>query len=149
MNLEDKITESLKTAMKAKDTIALESLRAIKAAILLAKTDEKNSSKTLSKDQETTLLQKLLKQRIEAAEQFSALNRLELSKKEQLQAEIIRKFLPEPLSESALIKELMGIIKECHAQSSQDFGKVMKIASERLKGRADGKHIASLLKELL
>jgi uncharacterized protein YqeY len=147
MSLESKITEQLKEAMKAKNSIALEALRAIKSEILLIKTS--GTSTEISDAQETALLQKMIKQRKEAAEHFSANNRTELAEKEMAQIEVIQKFLPEQLSPDALEAELKKIIAITGAASAKDMGKVMGVAGKQLAGRAEGRAIADMVKKLL
>lgn len=148
MSLKEKIEQDIKTAMKARDSVRLETLRAIKAAILLAET-EKGASETLTEEKEISLLTKELKKRKEAAEQFRNGNRPELAEKEEAEAKIIEEYLPKALTEEELIAALKAIISEVNATSSKDFGKVMGIASKRLQGKADGKLISEKVKELL
>ncbi len=148
MSLEQKIMSSLKTAMLAKDEAALRSLRAIKAAILLAKTSE-GAKGDLSQDDEMKLLQKLVKQRRDSLEIFQQQNRPDLAAKEQEELEVIEKFLPQQLSPEELKAELQGIISSVGAAAPADFGKVMGVASKQLAGRADGKAIAATVKDLL
>src|SRR5688572_12495525 len=148
MNLEQKIMADLKTAMLAKDEAALRSLRAVKAAILLAKTSE-GSSGELREDDETKILQKLVKQRKDSLEIFQQQNRTDLAQKEQEEIEIIEKFLPKQLSADELRSELSIIINEVGATSPADIGKVMGQATKRLAGKADGKTISTMVKELL
>ena len=148
MSLEQKIMGELKTAMLAKDEKALRSLRAIKAAILLAKTSE-GSAGELKEDDEIRLLQKLVKQRKDSLEIFQQQKREDLAKKEQEEIEVIEKFLPKQLSADELKAELSMIISEIGASSSADMGKVMGQATKRLAGKADGKTISALVKELL
>lgn len=138
----------LKAAMLAKDEAALRSLRAIKAAILLAKTAE-GSSGELKQDDEIKLLQKLVKQRKDSLEIFKQQNREDLAKKEEEEIAVIEKFLPQQLSAEELKKEITGIIAAVGASSPADMGKVMGAATKQLAGRADGKAIAALVKELL
>ncbi len=138
----------LKTAMLAKDEKGLRSLRAIKAAILLAKTSE-GSSGELKEDDEIKLLQKLVKQRKDSLEIFQQQNRADLAQKEQEEIEVIEKFLPQQLSVDELKTELSSIITEVGASSPADMGKVMGQATKRLAGKADGKTISALVKELL
>ncbi|WP_313579596.1 GatB/YqeY domain-containing protein [Chishuiella sp.] len=147
MNLESQIMGQLKEAMKAKNTIALEALRAVKSELLLAKTSGANGE--LSEDQEIALLQKLVKQRKEAAEQFETNNRPELAEKELAQAEVIQQFLPVQLSEEELTVALKEIITEVGATSAKDMGKVMGAASSKLAGKAEGKLISIKVKEIL
>ena len=148
MSLEQKIMGDLKTAMLAKDEKALRSLRAIKAAILLAKTSE-GSGGELKEDDETKLLQKLVKQRKDSLEIFQQQNRTDLAQKEQEEIEIIEKFLPKQLSADEIKAELSVIINEVGATSPADMGKVMGAATKKLAGKADGKTISALVKELL
>jgi uncharacterized protein YqeY len=148
MSLEQKIMSELKTAMLAKDEKSLRSLRAIKAAILLAKTSE-GSGGDLKEDDEIKLLQKLVKQRKDSLEIFSQQNRSDLAKKEQEEIEVIEKFLPKQLSADEIKAELMAIIQETGAASPADMGKVMGAATKKLAGKADGKTISALVKELL
>lgn len=147
MNLESKITEPLKEAMKSKNQIALEALRAIKSELMLMKTS--GSAVEISESQEIALLQKLIKQRKEAAEQFTANNRTELAEKELAQAEVIQKFLPTQLSSEELETELKAIVSEVGAEGPKDMGKVMGAANQKLAGRAEGKAIAEMVKKLL
>lgn len=147
MNLESKIMEQLKEAMKSKNTIALEALRAIKSEILLLKTSAADVE--VSAAQEIALLQKMIKQRKEAAEQFTANLRTELAEKEMAQAAVIQKFLPEQLSAEELEGKLKEIISKVGAASAKDMGKVMGIAGKELAGKAEGKAIADMVKKLL
>jgi len=148
MSLEQKIMGDLKTAMLAKDEKALRSLRAIKAAILLAKTSE-GAGGELKEDDEIKLLQKLVKQRKDSLEIFQQQNRTDLAQKEQEEIEIIEKFLPKQLSADELRSEVAVIISEVGATSPADMGKVMGAATKKLSGKADGKTISALVKELL
>jgi len=148
MSLEQKIMSELKTAMLAKDEKALRSLRAIKAAILLAKTSE-GAGGELKEDDEIKLLQKLVKQRKDSLEIFQQQNRTDLAQKEQEEIEIIEKFLPKQLSADEIKAELSVIINEVGATSPADMGKVMGAATKKLAGKADGKTISALVKELL
>jgi uncharacterized protein YqeY len=148
MNLEQKIMGDLKTAMLAKDEKALRSLRAIKAAILLAKTSE-GAGGDLKEEDEIKLLQKLVKQRKDSLEIFTQQNRTDLAQKEQEEIEIIEKFLPKQLSGEELKAIIANIIAETGASSPADMGKVMGAATKQLAGKADGKAISALVKELL
>ncbi len=147
MNLETQIMAQLKEAMKAKNTVALEALRAVKSELLLAKTSGANGE--LSEDQEIALLQKLVKQRKEAAEQFEANERKELAEKELAQAEVIQQFLPAQLSDEELTAAITEIVAEVGATSPKDMGKVMGAASSKLAGKAEGKLISAKVKEIL
>lgn len=148
MNLEQKIMAELKTAMLAKDEASLRSLRAIKAAILLVKTSE-GGGRELKEDDEIKLLQKLVKQRKDSLEIFQQQNRPDLAQKEQEEIAVIEKFLPQQLSVDELKDELSRIIAETGASSPADLGKVMGIASKKFAGKADGKTISGIVKELL
>lgn len=148
MALEQKIMAELKTAMLAKDEAALRSLRAIKAAILLAKTSE-GSTGELKEEEETKLLQKLVKQRKDALEIFRQQNRSDLAKKEEEEIAIIEKFLPAQLSPEEIRGEISKIITAVGASSPADMGKVMGVATRQLAGKADGKTISTMVKELL
>jgi uncharacterized protein YqeY len=148
MSLEQKTMTELKTAMLAKDEAALRSLRAIKAAILLAKTAE-GASGELKEEEEIKLLQKLVKQRKDSLEIFQQQNRTDLAQKEQEEIAIIEKFLPRQLSAEELKQALTKIIADAGATSPADLGKVMGIASKQFAGKADGKTISALVKELL
>lgn len=147
MRLETQILDQMKTAMKEKNTIALEALRAIKSEIILAKTA--GTQTEFTEENEIALLQKLVKQRKEAAEQFGANNRPELEEKELKQAEIIQSFLPAQLSAEELESALKTIIAELGATSAKDMGKVMGTASKQLAGKAEGKLISETVKKLL
>ena len=148
MNLEQKIMAELKTAMLAKDEAGLRSLRAIKAAILLVKTSEGGGGE-LKEEDEIKLLQKLVKQRKDSLEIFEQQNRADLAQKEKEEIAVIEKFLPKQLSAEELKEELSKIIAEVGASSPADLGKVMGIASKKFAGKADGKTISALVKELL
>jgi uncharacterized protein YqeY len=149
MSLEQKVNAELKTAMLAKDDAALRGLRAIKSAILLAKTAEGAAGADLTEDAEIKLLQKLVKQRKDSLEIFTQQNREDLAKKEQEEIVIIEKFLPKQMDQEELKGVLTEIIASVGATSMADLGKVMGIASKQLAGKADGKSISALVKELL
>jgi uncharacterized protein YqeY len=148
MSLEQKIMTELKAAMLAKDEAALRSLRAIKAAILLAKTAEGGSG-DLKDEDEINLLQKLVKQRKDSFDIYQKQNRADLAKKEEEEIAIIEKFLPKQMSAEELKIELSKIIEDTGAASPADMGKVMGIATKKLAGQADGKTISAMVKELL
>ncbi len=148
MDLEQKIMSELKTAMLAKDEAGLRSLRAIKAAILLVKTSEGSDGKIKEED-EIKLLQKLVKQRKDSLEIFRQQSREDLAKKEEEEIGVIEKFLPRQISQEELKEALLRIISETGASSPADLGKVMGIASKQFAGKADGKTISVLVKELL
>lgn len=147
MSLEAKINNDLKEAMKNKDQIALRGIRAVKAAILLAKTD--GSGEELNEEKEIKLLQKLVKQRQDSLEIYRKQNREDLAVVEVEEIEVIQRYLPEQLSEEKL-REIIGtIINETGASGIKDMGKVMGLASQQLAGKADGKAIAAAVKSLL
>jgi uncharacterized protein YqeY len=147
MSLEAKINNDLKEAMKNKDQVALRGIRAVKAAILLAKTD--GSGEELNEEKEIKLLQKLVKQRQDSLEIYRKQNREDLAVVEVEEIEVIQCYLPEQLSEDKL-KELIGkIIQDTGASGIKDMGKVMGLASQQLAGKADGKAIAAVVKNLL
>ena len=148
MSLEQKIMADLKTAMLAKDDAGLRSLRAIKAAIIVAKTSE-GAKGEITEEEETKLLQKLVKSRKDSLEIFQTQNRPELAIKEQEEITIIEKFLPKQLSAGEVETALTKIIADLGASSPADMGKVMGVATKQLAGKADGKTISSLVKEML
>ncbi len=148
MSLEQKIMTDLKTAMLARDEKALRGLRAIKAAILLAKTSE-GAGGALNEEDETKLLQKLVKQRKDSLEIYQQQSRADLAKKEEEEIEVIEKFLPKQLGADELQLEIKKIIAETGATSPSDMGKVMGVATKKLAGKADGKTISAAVKELL
>ena len=148
MSLEKKIMAELKTAMLAKDEKGLRSLRAVKAAILLAKTSE-GASGELKEEDEIRILQKLVKQRKDSLEIFQQQNRTDLAQKEQEEISVIEKFLPKQLEGEELRSILKEIIDSVGASSPADMGKVMGTATKQLAGKADGKSISAMVKELL
>ncbi|MEP6513816.1 MAG: GatB/YqeY domain-containing protein [Parafilimonas sp.] len=148
MNLEQKIMGELKIAMLAKDEKGLRGLRAIKAAILLAKTSE-GSNGELKEEDEIKLLHKLVKQRKDSLEIFTQQKRDDLAQKEKEEIEIIEKFLPKQMSADELKVELKQIITETGASTPADMGKVMGAATKKFAGKADGKTISALVKEFL
>ena len=148
MSLQKEIMIKLKEAMKAKDTVALESLRAIKSAILLAQT-ESGAGNELTEDQELKMLQKLVKQRKDSAAIFIEQGREDLAKPELAQSAVIEQFLPEPLSEEEIEKVVLATIESVGATNMKDMGKVMGIVSKELAGQADGKTISTLVKKNL
>lgn len=147
MSLETQVMESLKEAMKAKNTVALESLRAIKSAILLAKTE--TGANELTESDELKILQKLVKQRKDSAALYAQQGRNDLAEPELAQMAVIEKFLPAQLSEAEVEEALKGIIAQVGATNSKDMGKVMGVATKQLAGKADGKLISELVKKLL
>jgi len=148
MGLEQKIMTELKAAMLAKDEKALRSLRAIKAAILLAKTSE-GAGGELKEDDEIKLLQKLVKQRKDSLDIYQQQNRADLAQKEKEEIEVIEKFLPAQLSPEELKATISRIIADTGASSPADMGKVMGAATKQLAGKADGKTISAMVKDLL
>ena len=148
MSLEQKVMADLKTAMLAKDEKSLRSLRAIKAAILLAKTSE-GAGGEIKEDDEIKLLQKMIKQRKDSLEIYKTQHREDLAQKEEEEISVIEKFLPKQISADELKTILQKIIADTGASSPADMGKVMGIASKQLAGKADGKTISATVKELL
>jgi hypothetical protein len=148
MSLEQKVMTDLKTAMLSKDEAALRSLRAIKAAIILAKTAE-GAQGEIKQEEEVKLLQKLIKSRKDSLEIYQKQQRADLATKEEEEIAIIEKFLPKQMSPDELRTVLQKIITDTDANSPADMGKVMGVATKQLAGKADGKSISSLVKELL
>ncbi len=148
MSLQEQVMTEMKAAMKAKDTVALESLRAIKSAILLAKTD-KGSGGELSEEDEVKLVQKLVKQRKDSAAIFSEQGRDDLAAPELAQVAVIEKFLPEQITEEEIEKVVVQTIDNIGASGMQDMGKVMGIVSKELAGQADGKTISTIVRTKL
>ncbi len=147
MNLETQIMQDLKAAMKSKDKAALRGIRAIKSALLLAKTDGTN--KEMDEAGEIKILQKLAKQREDSIDIFDKQGREDLSAVEKEELAIIKKYLPAQLSEAELEPIIAEIIKTTGASSMKDMGKVMGMASGKLAGKADGKSISAIVKKLL
>jgi uncharacterized protein len=148
MSLEAKIMEQMKEAMKAKDTVALEALRAIKSGIILAKT-EAGAGDTLTSDDEIKLLQRLVKQRKDSATIFAEQNRNDLAEPELAQVAVIEKFLPAQLSEAEVEAVVSKIITDGGFSGMAAMGQVMGAASKQLAGQTDGKTISSIVKKLL
>ncbi|MET2983849.1 GatB/YqeY domain-containing protein [Aureibaculum conchae] len=148
MSLQGKVMGKLKEAMKAKDTVALESLRAIKSAILLAQT-ESGAKQDLTEAEELKLLQKLVKQRRDSATLYQEQGRTDLAEPELAQVAVIEQFLPEQMNEEDLKKVIAEIVSKTGATSMKDMGKVMGMASKQLAGKADGKTISNVVKSLL
>jgi len=148
MSLQTQIMDAMKTAMKEKNTVALESLRAIKSAILLAQT-ETGAKEEISEEDEVKLLQRLVKQRKDSANIYIQQNRQDLADPELAQAAVIEKFLPAQLSEEEVEAVIRKIIAENNFSGMADMGKVMGIASKELAGTADGKTISTLVKKSL
>jgi len=148
MSLQEKINADIMTAMKARDEASLRALRALKSALLLAATAEGAGDK-ITDEQSVKIFQKLAKQRKESMEIFSKNGREELALKEKEELDVIEKYLPKQMSEDEIKTELKKVITESGATSAADFGKVMPLAMKALAGKADGKIISALLKELL
>lgn len=148
MALEQQIQEDIKAAMKAKDTVALAAARAVKGEILLFKTAEGGTGEVTDTDV-VKMVQKLVKQRKESAEQYTAAGRGELAENELAEAAAMEKYLPKQLSEAEVEEALKAIIAEVGATSPRDMGKVMGVATKRLAGQADGRTVSTLVKKLL
>lgn len=148
MTLAEKINADIKTAMLAKDKDTLEALRAVKSAILLAQT-EKGAQEQLTAEAEIKLLQKLVKQRRESAEIYTAQGREDLAKVEVLQADAIERYLPAQMSREELTTVIQDIITKVGAAGPQDMGKVMGAASKELAGKADNKIVSEIVRMLL
>jgi len=147
MTLEERINKDLVTAMKAKDDVSLRSIRAIKSAIQIARTD--GSGIAIDAAREVAMVQKLVKTRQESFDIYSKNNRPELAEKEREEIEIIKRYLPEMMEGEALENALSAIIAEVGATSPKDIGKVMGAASKKLAGKADGRAISETVKKLL
>ena len=148
MKLAEKINIKIKEAMKSKDSIELESLRAIKSSILLFSTQKGNKSE-ISESDEIKILSKLVKQRKESADIYKSQNRLDLAQVEIDQAKIIKQFLPEQLTDSEIETIVIEIIKKTNASGIQDMGKVMSMVTKELAGKADGKTISQIVRKNL
>ena len=147
MSLESTIMNDLKEAMKNKDQVAMRSIRAIKAAILLAKTD--GSGKEMNEGDEIKLVQKLVKQRQDSLDIYTKQNREDLAAVEREEIAVLKKYLPQQLSAEELRPVLEEIITTTGADGMKDMGKVMGIASQKLAGKADGKTISTIVREIL
>ena len=148
MSLIDKISESIKTSMKKKDLVSLESLRAVKSALLLAQT-QKGNSLGVSVEEEIKILQKLVKQRKESADIYISQNRRDLAEVEVNQYKIIERFLPRQMSEDEVEKIILELINKTGASGMKDMGKIMGMASKQLSGMADGKTISNIVRTKL
>ena len=148
MSYTERINNDLKKAMKEKQKDQLEALRAIKTAFTLARS-EKSAGTELTKDEELRILQKLVKQRRESAQIYKEKGRDELHQKEIIEAEIIEAYLPAKMSDEELTARLKEIIADQGAQSMKDMGKVMGTATKELSGKAEGKKISEIVRELL
>ncbi len=147
MSLEQRINEDIKAAMLAREKVKLESLRAIKAAIQLAKTTD--GSESIADEAVVKIIQKLVKQRRETAEIYTQQNRPELAENELTEAGFMEPYLPKQLSEAELEEALRAVIAQLGATGPQDMGKVMGVASKQLAGKADGRLISEAVKRLL
>ncbi len=147
MTLEEKIMQDLKEAMKAKDEAALRGIRAIKSAILIVKTD--GSGKAIDEDKEIAILQKLVKQRKESLGIYETQGREDLAKVERDEIAIIERYLPKQMDVAEITEILKGIIAETGASSPKDMGKVMGPATKAFAGKADGKLVSEIVKQLL
>lgn len=148
MGLQQQVMEEIKAAMKAKDTVTLESLRAIKSALLLAQT-EKGAGGELSEADEVKLVQKLVKQRKDSAAIYNEQGREDLAAPELAQAEVIARFLPEQLTEEEIEKVVVQTIDALGASGMKDMGKVMGMVTKELAGQADGKTISTIVRSKL
>ena len=148
MSLSEKISSDLINAMKAKDKVVLEAIRAVKTAFTLART-EKSGDTVLTAEEELKIIQKQVKQRRESAAIYKEQNRPDLYEKEITEAEVLEKYLPAKISEGELINIIKGIIARVGAKSHADMGKVMGIATKELAGKADGKEISAKVKQML
>lgn len=148
MTFTEKINNDIKQAIKSKEKGKLETLRAVKAQILLANTEE-GASEELSDEKGLDILQKMVKQRKESAELYKQQERTDLYKKEVEEVEFLMPYLPAQLSDTEVDFIILEIIKSQNATSMKDMGKVMGLASAKLKGKADGKVIATKVKALL
>ena len=148
MSLFDTINEEIKKAMLAHEKDRLEALRGIKAAFLLAKT-EKGAMETLSSETEIKVLQKMVKQRKESAEIYISQNRKDLYDKEMFEASVIEQYLPKQMSDDELKAKLKEIITRLGVSGPSEMGKVMGTATKELAGKADGKKISELVKQML
>lgn len=150
MSLKDTLNDGIKTAMKAKDKVSLRTLRSLKAVIMLAETAEgREAGSPLSADEDMKILIKQAKQRRDSMDQFLKNDRNELAQIEKEELEIIEKFLPQQLSEGEIRAEVEKIIAETGASEMKDMGRVMGMASKKMAGRADGKLISGIVREIL
>jgi uncharacterized protein YqeY len=148
MSLQKQIMEELKMAMKSKDVVALQALRAVKSAFLLAKT-ETGAGDDLTEDQEMKIIQKQVKQRKDSAAIFIEQGRQDLADPELAEIAVLEKFLPEALSEDAIEKVVLETIAKTGAEGMKDMGKVMGMVSKQLAGQADGKTISGIVRKNL
>lgn len=148
MSLTEKIAIDLMAAMKAQDKRVLEALRAAKTAFIMARS-EKGAEATLSADEEIKIIQKLVKQRKESAAIYREQKRADLYEKEEAEAAVLEKYLPARMNEEDLRKALKAIIDRLGAKSPSDMGKVMGVATKELAGKAEGKEISAIVRQLL
>jgi uncharacterized protein len=148
MSLTEKIASDLIAAMKAKDKVVLEAIRAAKTAFTLART-EKSGDTVLTAEEELKIIQKLVKQRRESAVIYKEQNRMDLYEKEVIEADVLEKYLPARMSDEELLNSIKAIIERIGAKSQADMGKVMGIATKELAGKADGKEISARVRQLL
>ncbi len=148
MSLTEKISSDLINAMKSKDKVALEAIRAAKTAFVLARAG-KGADAVLSAEEELKIIRKLVNQRRESAQIYKEQNRADLYEKEIIEAEVLEKYLPAKINEEELVKILKDIIIRTGANSPADMGKVMAVAIKELAGKADGKEISAKVKQLL
>jgi len=148
MSLTEKISSDLINAMKAKDKVSLEAIRAAKTAFIIART-EKGADYVLSAEEELKIIQKLVRQRRESAEIYKEQNRLDLYEKEVVEADVLEKYLPAKMSDEELSGIIKGIITRLGAKSLAEMGKVMGVATKELAGKADGKEISAKVRQLL
>ncbi|MFM2268171.1 MAG: hypothetical protein RL757_1612 [Bacteroidota bacterium] len=147
MNLEEKINQDLKEAMKAKDQIGLRGIRAIKQAILLHKTS--GAAEALDSDGEVKMLQKLVKQRRDSLAIFEQQNREALAQVEREEIEVIEKYLPKQLNADELEAFIKNLVAETGASGMKDMGKIMGAANKQLAGKAEGSAISAIVKKIL
>ena len=148
MSLENKITKAMKESMKSKDQTSLRSLRAIKSAIIVHKT-QKGSSDEISNEDELKILQKLVKQRKDSADIYQTQGRIDLAQPELDEIKVIEQFLPEAISEDEIESEVKKVIDQTGAEGMKDMGKVMGIVTKKLMGKADGKTISTIVRNNL
>ena len=147
MSIQSQVMQQMKEAMKSKDTVALEALRALKSAFLLANTSGGNV--TLTESDEIKIVQKLVKQRKDSAKIYDEQGREDLSAPEKAQAKVLEQFLPAQMTEEEVRAAVEAIVSQTGASSMKDMGKVMGMAAKQLAGQADGKVISGIVKELL
>lgn len=148
MSLQKQVMTKMKEAMKAKDTVALQALRAVKSAFLLAKT-ESGAQEDISEEQELKIIQKQVKQRKDSAAIFLKQGREDLAAPELAEIAVLEQFLPEALSEEEVARVVKEVIADLNAEGMKDMGKVMGVVSKKLSGQTDGKTISMLVKKNL